>query len=144
MKQWHKWHPIIDFWVKGAKKQLKGIALGWVPSTGLCSLILLIYGSCLKSKDQLLELPVTMSSGDHQDKQAHSGQVEEHPKNWAHSIRCHLHSCTYGTLTRDSRVILRMEINSLELPPIQCHTLLKRPLAKQLIRASKTELHLLK
>lgn len=68
MKQWHKWHPIIDFWVKGAKKQLKGIALGWVPSTGLCSLILLIYGSCLKSKDQLLELPVTMSSGDHQDK----------------------------------------------------------------------------
>ena len=68
MKQWHKWHPIIDFWVKGAKKQLKGIALGWAPSIGPCSLIPLIYGSCLKSKDQLLELPVTMSSGDHQDK----------------------------------------------------------------------------
>ena len=67
MNQWHKWHPIIDFWVKGAKKQLKGIALGWVPSIGPCSPILLIYGSCLKSKDQLLELPVTMSSGDHQD-----------------------------------------------------------------------------
>ena len=68
MKQWHKWHPIIDFWEKGIKKQLKGIALGWVPSIGPCSPILLIYGSCLKSKDQLLELPVTMSSGDHQDK----------------------------------------------------------------------------
>ena len=68
MKQWHKWHPIIDFWEKGAKKQLKGIALGWVPSIGPCSLILLIYGSCLKSKDQLLGMPVTMSSGDYEDK----------------------------------------------------------------------------
>ena len=144
MKQWHKWHPIIDFQEKGAKKQLKGIALGWVPSIGPCSLILLIYGSCLKSKDQLLGLPVTMSSGDYEDKQAHSGQVEEHPKNWAHVIRCLLHSCTYGTLIRDSRIVLGMEINSWELPPIQFHKLFKRPLAKQLIRTSKTELHLLK
>ena len=130
MEQWHKQHPIIDFWAKGARTQKEGVVTCWLPSTGPCSRTPLSHSGSLKSKDHLLAVPATLGSTKFKDNQALKA-MREGP------TRCLSRSRTSGTATR--------ERSFSGVPPILSQWLHnQRLVSKQVFQASRRQPRLLR